>query len=106
MNYQSLVQALNELQAKGYVFDFNVHSDGQSLLSRQDETEQYSLNQFKVNEVYRFEGPSDPADESVVYAIETKDGLKGVLVDGYGYSSSSISLELAQKLKIVTGGYK
>jgi len=31
----------------------------------------------------RFEGVSDPVDTSVVYAIETVDGVRGTLVDGY-----------------------
>ena len=37
-------------------------------------------------------GESDPADSAIVYAIETKDGVKGILIDSYGaYRSDKIS---------------
>jgi hypothetical protein len=32
----------------------------------------------------RFEGASDPADNTILYVIETNDGIKGTLVDAYG----------------------
>lgn len=34
--------------------------------------------------VERFEGGSDPDDASIVYAIETRSGTKGLLVDAFG----------------------
>jgi hypothetical protein len=37
--------------------------------------------------VHRYEGESDPGDEAVVYAIESKKGIKGILVSGFGASS-------------------
>ncbi|PHO00465.1 phosphoribosylpyrophosphate synthetase, partial [Rhodobacteraceae bacterium 4F10] len=56
---------------------------------------------FEVVEVYRFEGMSSAGDNSVVYAIQTKTGVKGVLVDAYGVYANSLSPEMIQKLKIV-----
>ena len=40
------------------------------------------------------------ADEAVVYAIEGKDGEKGVLVGGYGISADEMTDEMAKKLTI------
>ena len=58
---------------------------------------------FKVVESYRFEGMSDPEDNSVVYAIESLDGtFKGVLVSGYGAYADGASMELIRKLEIDT----
>jgi len=34
-----------------------------------------------------------------VYAIESKSGLKGILVTGYGASSDTISTEILEKLR-------
>ena len=48
----------------------------------------------------RFEGDSDPGDEAVVYGIESKSGIKGILVNGYGYSSDSMSDDIARKLTL------
>ena len=43
----------------------------------------YQPHQVLIADHRRFEGVSDPSDSSVVYAIETEDGIKGTLVDGY-----------------------
>lgn len=48
--------------------------------------------------MYRFEGDTDPADEAVVYAIESKAGLKGILVNAYGLYANTMSNEIIQKL--------
>ncbi|MBL0155025.1 MAG: hypothetical protein IPP93_16720 [Chitinophagaceae bacterium] len=49
---------------------------------------------------YRFEGNTDPSDEAIVYAIESQNGLKGILVNGCGISSEAMSAEIAEKLSI------
>jgi hypothetical protein len=37
-------------------------------------------------------GMTDPTDETILYAISTRDGrLKGVLVNGYGLYPDSLS---------------
>jgi hypothetical protein len=46
----------------------------------------------KIVNFYRFEGVSDPGDMTVLYVIETNDGVKGTLADGYGpYASEDAS---------------
>ncbi|HYK55265.1 MAG TPA: hypothetical protein VEV15_02230, partial [Flavisolibacter sp.] len=55
---------------------------------------------FEIKEVVRFEGNSDPGDEAIVYGIESNNGMKGVLVNGYGYSSEPIGEAIARKLSI------
>lgn len=48
--------------------------------------------------MHRFEGNTDPADEAVVYGIASLNGLKGVLVTGYGISAEGMGAEIAKKL--------
>ena len=56
-------------------------------------------NEFEIDEVYRFEGDTDPGDENIVYAISSiKENIKGVLVNAYGVYSDTISAELVAKL--------
>jgi len=51
--------------------------------------------------VYRFEGNSDPDDQDVVYAIESKDGaIKGVVSSAYGLYADDASAEMISKLSI------
>src|SRR4026207_765509 len=43
----------------------------------------YGPADVRVRDHRRFEGVSDPGDTSGVYALETVDGVRGTLVDGY-----------------------
>ena len=77
-NYQSLVDALEDLKLRGYTNDFNLRPQCMECTALQL---QLHPEDFEILEVYRFEGMSNPDDNSVVYAIKSRDGLKGVLVD-------------------------
>jgi hypothetical protein len=59
-----------------------------------------SPHEFEIVEVHRYEGNSDPGDEEVVYAIESKHGHKGILVDAFGVYSGEVSTELLEKLSM------
>lgn len=96
--YDTVTAALADLDRRGYNLDFN-------LTPENIECKEIGLllmpEEFEIDEVYRFEGMTDPADSSVVYAISSNVGnLKGVLVDGYGVYAENVSPELLNKLKI------
>jgi len=95
MNNNTLSQKINELKDKGYTLDFNLDEDKITDLKNK---QSYMPEKFNVDQCHRFEGMSNPADNSILYAITTSDGKKGVLVDGYGVSGGQISNELQQKL--------
>ena len=78
---KTLTLCLNKLLLAGYTEDFKASDKG--LISVQQE-KTYTPEQIHVVNFYRFEGASDPADNSILYAIETADGVKGTLVDAYG----------------------
>lgn len=42
------------------------------------------VDELSIVEHYRFEGASDPDDMSVIYAIKSDDGLKGIVADAFG----------------------
>lgn len=72
-HYAPVEKALRELNAKGYVIDYNVEED--RILKRAAE--------FAIEEIYRYEGESNPDDEATVYGILNKiNGDKGVFVAG------------------------
>ncbi|MDF2449054.1 MAG: hypothetical protein K0R26_1558 [Bacteroidota bacterium] len=93
-HYETVSQAINELQKKGYSIDFNLKENSLDQNPAKFETE------FEIVEVYRYEGDSDPGDEAVVYALESKSGEKGLLVTGYGISVDSKVTEVLKKLPI------
>ena len=52
-----------------------------------------------IDEVYRFEGPSDPGDEMIVVAVTCRRcGRRGTLASGYGPSTSPEEAELLRAL--------
>lgn len=92
----TLSEITNLLKERGYTIDFNLKENclecGGNLLK-------IFPGEFIVDEHYRFEGQSDPGDEAIVYAISSsKYNLKGVLVNGYGISSNSITDEMIKAL--------
>ena len=97
-NYETVSEAVNALIQRGYTLNFGVNTD---MIYCDDTQTHLRADDFVIDEVYRFEGNTDPADETIVYAIaSTIDNAKGVLVNGYGSSADPISSELVQKLKI------
>ncbi|REJ82533.1 MAG: hypothetical protein DWQ44_10480 [Bacteroidetes bacterium] len=93
--YKTVSEALNELYKQGYTIDFNLEDNG-----RKFEEGVYRYENFWISKVFRYEGQSDPGDESVVYAIESKDGVKGVLVSGFGMSNNRSATKILQNLKV------
>jgi hypothetical protein len=95
-NYDSLVDALNDLRKRGYEADFSTQS---VCLYCGDLDLRLDPEDFNIDEFYRFEGDSNPDDSAVVYAISSSTGVKGILIDGYGAYSENLSFEMATKLK-------
>jgi hypothetical protein len=95
-SYDSIVEALNDLKSRGYDADFGLAS---VCLYCGDLDLRLNPEEFNVDEVYRFEGDSNPDDSAVVYAISSTAGVKGTLVDGYGAYNGNLSYEMAKKLQ-------
>jgi hypothetical protein len=91
-NYKTISHAVNDLKKRGYTIDFNLGFNG--IQSHKTPVS------FEITEVYRFESSTDPDDEAVVYAIESHDGYKGTLVNGYGISADPVNDEMISKLAI------
>jgi hypothetical protein len=87
--YTTMADAMNDLKRRGFTADFEpignaLHIAGGARTFQPDE--------LTIVEHHRFEGSSDPEEMSVVYAIEARDGTRGVLVDAYGvYANPELS---------------
>lgn len=94
---RDLTQYLNKLVQEGYDKNFKAEEDGLCCL----ETEKvYRPQDIHVVNFFRFEGISDPSDNSILYAIEAADGIKGTLIDAYGAYSDANVERFMKKVKI------
>lgn len=93
--YATVSEALKQLKAEGFTIDFNL---GENCITCSQGS--FSASDFEIVKVYRYEGDTDPADEATVYGIESKTGLKGVLVTGYS-ASAGLSGDILTKLSIL-----
>jgi len=79
--YTNMVEAIEELKKRGFTANFEfLDQEFRDVDSRRT----FKADELTIMEHYRFEGASDPDDMSVVYAIESDDGLKGIVADAFG----------------------
>jgi len=95
-NYDTLSEAIKDLQQRGYTYDFNLKPTCLECPSLKLEIHP---EDFEVVEMYRFEGMSSTDDNSILYAISSLNGIKGTLVDAYGVYAENISEEMRKKLR-------
>ena len=95
-DYETLSEAVDDLQKRGYTQDFNLKPHCLQCVSLKLELRP---EDFDVDEVHRFEGMSSTDDNSVIYAISSSEGIKGILVDAYGLYAENISEQMRKKLR-------
>lgn len=94
--FGTLSETINGLIKLGYTHDFNIKDE--CVVCHQTNIS-LSPDDFQIDQVYRFEGDSDPEYQSILYAISSvKFNVKGTLVNGYGISSDESTSRLIEKL--------
>lgn len=86
-NSDTLSKAMATLREKGYEKDLT-----EEILNAPE-------GRYFITEVFRFEGMSNPDDSSVLYAIESEDGDKGIIIDAYAANDDSRKTEALRKLQ-------
>ena len=77
----TLTERTNNAIKDGYTDTLKVTKQG-LYSTKKDKI--YGPDEVQVIDFFRFEGQSDPADNAIMYVIETLDGVKGILIDAYG----------------------
>lgn len=92
--YATLSGAVEALKQKGYTDELTITEEGLfNMASPLDPT------QFTIDSFHRFEGPTDPADLSIVYAVSSEQlGLKGLLIGDYGANAQDFIHKMVQQL--------
>jgi hypothetical protein len=80
---KTLSQVVNELVKLGYTTEF-VYERNSLYCQVGNEKCFVKPKDLVITQIYRFEGMNDPSDSAVVYALESSQGKKGLLIDAYG----------------------
>lgn len=100
ISYETVSEAILDLTKRGYISDFSIQAQDECIICNKTSLS-LSPNEFKIDEIHRFDGSTDPGDEMIVYAISSPSHkIKGFLVNAYGmYANESTSqiIELLEK---------
>lgn len=83
----TLSTVMQYLHEKGFDNEFTITGDGQVRLKDR----LYEPGEVKLIRTFRFEGESDPSEQSILYLIEAGDGTIGYNVDAYGMYSDHLN---------------
>lgn len=95
-DYETMVEAITDLKARGYDADFSLT---EHALENKEKGLTLKAEDFDIDEFYRFEGESDPADNTIVYGISSHvKNIKGTLVHAYGTYAEAVDTDILAKL--------
>ncbi len=78
----SVLEAVESLEREGYTATIVLRADGVHCGACGTV---HTFDRAEVERVYRFEGPSDPDEEAIVYGIRCEEcGAGGTLVSAFG----------------------
>lgn len=102
-SYDTLVEATQQLKDRGYKDDFKLRDDGLENLAND---KIYQPKDLKIVEFHRFEGVTNPAESSMISAVELNDGRKGTIVTTYGTYADEKMDKFLKDVEIVESAYE
>ncbi len=100
INYETVSEAVSGLIKRGYTENF-IREEGTECVICNSPSICLLPEYYAIDEVYRFEGMTDPADEMIVFAISSeKLSIKGIVVNAYGVYGDTETSRLVQDLKV------
>jgi hypothetical protein len=97
MPMESVSEALQRLTAGGYEDDYRAEARG--LRSRLNGTV-HPPEVFRIDELVRFEGDSDPSDESAVFALTLEvDSTRGTYTVAFGPMMDAMDADMVGRLR-------
>lgn len=93
--YQDIADAIESFKEKGYVHTYQLTDN---VISCEELKKTFLPAELTIKESYRQDSGTDPGSESTAYAIESKDGDKGVLVVAFGMYADPGKAKLIDQL--------
>jgi hypothetical protein len=96
----TLADAVDDLARSGFREHFQIRA-GTLLALESGET--FTAPDVAIRAYRRFEGVSDPDDMAIVYAIESRSGVRGTLVDAFGVYADPAVGDFLEGVRIRNG---
>ena len=93
----TLSQVMEKLREKGITDEIRMTDDKKFVISGTEKS--YRSEDLKILRTYRFEGASDPADNTALYLVEDLYGNKAMIIDSYGADSNYDGREFDEFIK-------
>ena len=97
--YTTVAHAVKALKQRGFTAEFKLNAETQRMRNLES-GKSYPPKGMEIVEYHRFEGMSNPGDMSIVFAVETADGSKGIIISSYGMYADMELVEFIDKVKI------
>jgi hypothetical protein len=97
VDHTSEAPAIGALERRGFTATFVADGDRLRLAGT---ARRFRPEDVRIVDFYRFEGTSDPDDMSVVYALQARDGTRGVLTDAFGSYADPVVGALVERMTV------
>jgi len=97
----TLSDAIRRLQADGYTG--NWYALGDRTLHCDESGEAIDPTTVEIDHILRFEGQSDPGDASILFALQTPSGSRGIYSAPYGAQTPREDADVIALLQRRTG---
>lgn len=82
----TLSQVMTRLTQRGIHREFRMNENCEMKFENSEKN--YQPDEMTIVKTYRFEGPSNPDDNAVLYVIKDTEGNLGMMIDSYGAGSN------------------
>lgn len=102
MQMETMLQAVDRLRSTGFEHDLSVESAGRLRCNTCGEINE--ANQLTLNETVRFEGESNPDDQSILVALTSSCGHRALYTSAYGPTAPRGDAEVHRALAAASAG--
>ncbi len=93
--YNDLADAVESMKEKGFTHTYKISDN---TITCNELEREFNIDELKIIDSYSHNKGTDPGSESTVYSIESKDGIKGILVIGFGMYSNPDKAKIIDSL--------
>ena len=93
--YNDLADAVESMKEKGFTHTYEIEDNA---INCSEIERKFSADELRIIDSYSQEAGTDPGSESTVYGIESKDGIKGILIIAFGMYSNPGKAKLIDRL--------